>query len=139
MSDIEAKNVSLDEIDTLAEMEAMADQAAGAALEEEKAADAAEDAEFYRVDFDKEYNFDGKSYSSVDMSGLVNLTTLDGEFFDRVLTALHHVPANKFTDTVYTKHVAMRVTNLPVEFFNMLNIRDMQKVTATVYYYFLKG
>lgn len=135
MSDIETREVGFDEIDALAELEAMADQAAGAVQEEEQK----EDAEFYRVDFDKEYDFDGKKYSSVDMSGLVNLTTLDGEFFDRVLTALHHVPANKFTDTVYTKHVAMRVTKLPVEFFNMLNIRDMQKVTATVYYYFLKG
>ena len=141
-SDIEVESASMEDLETLAELEAAADQTASEAREDtgiEEDEQTPDDAEFYKVTFDKSYTFEGKTYDSINLSGLENLTTVEGEMFDRVLTTLHHTPANKFTDTTYTKHVAMRVTKLPVEFFNMLNIRDMQKVTATVYYYFLRG
>lgn len=117
--------------------------ASGGREDEETNTEEEADGNLYEVTFDKEYEFDNgdgrKKYQSIDLSGLVDLTTVDGEVFDRILLKLGHAPVNKFKDTTYTKHVAMKVTGLPVEFFNMLSIRDMQKVTAMVYYYFLQG
>jgi len=148
----EEREETLDALMAQAELQAEADNIAsgdrsGAAErlagqeDEDAAAEAQENP--YEVVFDREYSFDNgggvKKYRKLDMSGLPELTTTDGEVFDRVLVKLRHNPANKFNDTTYTKHVAMKVTGLPAEFFNQLNIRDMQKVTAAVYYYFLVG
>lgn len=131
-----------EEVEERAKLAAEADELASGSREEPED-ETVEEENMYEVVFDKEYEFDNgagkKLYKSIDMSGLYELTTVDGEIFDRVLAKAGHRPGNKYTDTTYTKHVAMRVTGLPVEFFNMLNIRDMQKVTAVVYLYFLRG
>ncbi len=144
-NDIEEKETSWDEVEQEAALLAAADEAAsggrdGAAAGEDEAE---QDEERYNVHFDKEYEFDNgngnKKYKSLDLSGLLDLTTVDGEIFDRMLEKVGHMPKNKFKDTTYTKYVAMKVTGLPVEFFNMLSIRDMWKVTAVVYMFFLLG
>lgn len=144
-SEITEKETSWEEVEQEAGLLAAADEAAsgdrsGSAEPEE---DGGQDGEFYTVYFDKEYEFDNgdgsRKYKSLDLSGLLDLTTVDGEIFDRAMEKERHVPANKFKDTTYTKFVAMKVTKLPVEFFNMLCIRDMWKVTAVVYLFFLRG
>lgn len=97
------------------------------------------DEDQYTVKFLKEYEYEGKKISSVDMKGLDDLTTRDMEVFDRILAKMQHSPADKYRDTTYTKHIAVRVTGLPIEFFNQLKARDMLLVTARVYSYFLYG
>ena len=77
--------------------------------------------------------------SSLDLSGLVDLTTIDGEYFDKLLIKVGHRPQNKFTDFTYCKYVAMHVTNRPAEFFNMLGIRDMMIVIALINHFFMYG
>ena len=93
----------------------------------------------YTVNFLQPYHFEGRTISSVDMRDLDNLTTRDMEVFDRILAKMQHSPADKYRDTTYTKHIAVRVTGLPIEFFNQLKARDMLLVTARVYSYFLYG
>lgn len=138
------EDTTWEEVKERAELLAAADEVASGAREDTET-DTEEEPEGnkYEVVFDKEYEFDNgggrKKYQSVDLSGLEDLTTVDGEVFDRVLTKLGYAPVNKFKDTTYTKHVAMKVTGLPAEFFNMLSIRDMLKVTAMVHFYFLQG
>ncbi len=142
----EAEDTTWKEVEERAELQAAADAAASGDREyradrEEEAED--EGGEDYTVVFDREYEFDNgdgiKMYKSIDLSGLLDLNTVDGEVFDRMLAKARHEPANKFKDTSYTKYVAMRVTGLPVEFFNRLSIRDMWKVTAVIYVFFLRG
>lgn len=91
----------------------------------------------YIVNFSKEYDYNHQKYSSVDLSGLEDLTTQDSQHIDRVMAKLGHYPRDKWRDTLYTKHVAMRATGLPLEFFDQLSMKDMVGVTARVSYYFL--
>lgn len=148
----EEQLVSDEEMDALmqeAELEAQAD--APVAIEEEKNEDESEDAEEQVSDEDryicpllKEYNFtnnlgEKETIQELDLSGLEDLKTKDLEHFDRVLAKMNHYPQNKYKDTVYCKHVAMRVTGLPVDFFNMLSARDMILIASKVYSYFLFG
>lgn len=93
----------------------------------------------YEVEFSKEYKWGNKKINRLDMSGMCDLTGADGEFFDRTLARLEHAPVNKFKDTTYARLVAQRVTGLPMEFFQQLNIRDMNTLVAKVYIFFLLG
>lgn len=146
--DIKVEDTTWDEVKERAELMAAADeiasgdrsQKAAEALDEEKDE---EDKKVSTVEFSREYAFDNgdgmKKYRSIDLSGMDELTTTDGEVFDRMLARGQHAPANKFKDTSYAKYVAMKVTGLPSEFFNMLSLRDMQLIVAVVNYYFLYG
>lgn len=82
-------------------------------------------------------NLSGKEINTVDLSGLETLTTMDAQEIDQIVSRLGHVPGNKWKDTLYTKHVAVKASGLPVEFFNQLLWKDMEEIKATVAYYFL--
>ena len=71
----------------------------------------------YEVELTREYDFDGTKIRKVDLSGLKELTTVDGTEIDQVMERMNHEPRNKFRDLTYTKHIAMRVTGLPVVIF----------------------
>ncbi len=141
----ETKTVDYKTMAEQAELEAEADEVASAGREavEELPEDEADGEDKFKVEFFKEYEFDNgmetKKIKSVDLSGLLDLTTIDAERFDRILVKTGHRPSNKFTDTTYCKHVAAHVTKLPIDFFNMLNMRDMLLVMGTVHNYFLFG
>ena len=143
---IETKEVGYDEMLEQAGLEAEADEVASAGREvpeEDMPEEDTDGEDRFKVEFFKEYAFDNgveiKKIKSIDMSGLLDLTTIDAERFDRILIKTGHRPQNKFTDTTYCKHVAAHVTGLPVEFFNMLSMRDMMFVMGTVHNYFLFG
>ncbi len=85
----------------------------------------------------KAYNLDGEEIREVDLSGLEDLTTADGEYIDRVMAKMGYHPKDKFRDLTYTKHIAMRVTNLPIEFFNSLRWKDQQAISSRISVYFL--
>lgn len=91
----------------------------------------------YEVELTREYDFDGERIRKVDLSGLKELTTVDGTEIDQVMERMNHEPRNKFRDTTYTKHIAMRVTGLPVEFFNNLIWKDMERIKNRITLYFL--
>lgn len=142
----ETKTVNYEEMAAQAELEAESDEVASVGrevLDNEEDATDGEDENRFRVDFFKEYEFDNdvekQKIKSIDLSGLLDLTTVDGEKFDRILVKLGYRPPNKFVDITYCKHVAMHVTNLPAEFFNMLSMRDMLQVVGAVHGYFLFG
>lgn len=91
----------------------------------------------YVIRLSKPYVLEGKEIREVDLSGLDDLTTADGEYIDRVMAKMGYHPKDKFKDLTYTKHIAMRVTNLPVEFFNSLKWKDLQAITSRIAIYFL--
>ncbi len=92
---------------------------------------------YRKVHLSKPYHFGDESISEIDLSGLDNLTTLDGQMLDQEMSILRHHPVNKYRDILYCKHVAMRVTGLPVDFFNLLKLKDMNEVVSAITYYFL--
>ena len=91
----------------------------------------------YEVELTREYDFDGERIRKVNLSGLKELTTVDGTEIDQVMERMNHEPRNKFRDLTYTKHIAMRVTGLPVEFFNNLIWKDMERIKNRITLYFL--
>lgn len=92
----------------------------------------------YIIELSQPYTMlDGQEIKEVDLSGLEDLTTADGEYVERVMAKLNHYPRNKFRDITYTKHIAMRVTNLPIEFFNALKWKDQEAITSRIAIYFL--
>lgn len=91
----------------------------------------------YEIELTREYDFDGERIRKVDLSGLKELTTVDGTEIDQVMERMNHEPRNKFRDLTYTKHIAMRVTGLPVEFFNNLTWKDMERIKNRITLYFL--
>ena len=121
-------------VKTNAELEAAADSIS--AKKEEDQREEEKNTTFI-IPLRETYNFGGKSIDSVDLSRLEKLTTIDAQEVDKVADAMNWHPRNKFRDTIYLKHIAMRVTGLPVEFFNMLSWKDMNNICARETLYFL--
>ena len=125
---------SQEEAEEMASIEAAADRSAQ---------DAEDDMENindrlpYVIRLSRAYSLDGKEIREVDLSGLEDLTTRDGEHIDRVMAKMGYHPKDKFRDLTYTKHIAMRVTNLPIEFFNALRWKDLQAISSRISVYFL--
>lgn len=134
MAEDSRKEIMDSETEERAELEAAADT-----VHEEKTEDINEvNSRFpYIIPLTKTYDLDGKKISELDLSGLEDLTTTDGEYIERVMAKMNHHPINKFADTTYAKHIAMRVTGLPVEFFNALKWKDMKHIIDRITVYFL--
>lgn len=114
-----------------AELMAAADSTSGGA-------DAPSDVHIpYVVKLSRAYDLDGKSIDTVDLTGLEELTTMDAQEVDQIVERLGRTPRNKWKDTLYTKHVAVKASGLPVEFFNRLRWNDMNNITSVVSLYFL--
>lgn len=124
------------ETEEIAEVEAAADSSARSAEQEASDTDINERLP-YIIPLSKVYDLEGQKITEVDLSGLEDLTTADAEYIDRVMAKLNHYPKNRFHDITYTKHIAMRVTNLPIEFFNTLKWKDQQAITSRIAIYFL--
>lgn len=127
------KILSIEEAEENAAVEAAADSSAqdeGGELDMNKRLS-------YVVALSQVYKLDGQEIKEVDLSGLEDLTTADGEYIDRVMAKMNYHPKNKFRDLTYTKHIAMRVTNLPIEFFNALKWKDQEAISSRIAIYFL--
>jgi len=129
---LQQEGLQLEEVNKQAEMGAQSDAVSGNSGADVKEID-------YVVKLKKSYDFNRSKISEVDMSGLEELTTLDAQEIDREMALLNHHPKVKFRDTLYCKHVAMRATGLPADFFNMLRWKDMNEIQSTVTWYFLFG
>ena len=140
---MEVKEEQLDELLDKAELEAAGDDVVSSDRDLSDS-DNEEEENPYLIEFSRKYKWlnekgEMENISTLDLSGLVDLSTIDGEYLDRILIKLGHRPQNKFTDFTYCKHVAMKVTNRPAEFFNMLGIRDMMMVIALINHFFMYG
>ncbi|MCM1058314.1 MAG: hypothetical protein NC517_12015 [Firmicutes bacterium] len=128
-------NITAEELEEeMAAVEAAAD---GSAQDDGNSLEDINDRLPYVIRLSKHYDLDGKEIREVDLSGLEDLTTADGEYIDRVMAKMGYHPKDKFRDITYTKHIAMRVTNLPIEFFNGLRWKDQQAITSRISVYFL--
>ena len=131
MSEEKKKTVSKEELEERAGIEAAADHAA------EMGEKDINERLPYVIKLSRPYMLEGKEMTEVDLSGLEDLTTAYAEYLDRVMQKMNYHPKDKFRDITYTKHIAMRVTNLPIEFFNTLKWKDQQAITSRITIYFL--
>lgn len=93
----------------------------------------------YTVKLSGRYEFNGKEYTELDLNGLEDMTTRTGEKVDRIMAKLGHYPRVRYQDTLYCKHVAAEASGIPIDFFNMLKLKDMEEVKNIVGIYFLIG
>lgn len=92
------------------------------------------------VKFKRPYKWDDEEIKELDLSGLNNLTTIDAQEIERTMSRLNHtIQGSKFQDTLYCKHVAMRVTGKSADFFNMLRMVDMEEIKGRIMLFFIYG
>ena len=74
----------------------------------------------------KPVDFEGRHYEEIDLSGLDGLTGRDVREFDRLFKMKGGRTGNnvKEFDSIYLQLVAAKATNLPLEFFDCISIRD---------------
>lgn len=84
------------------------------------------------VVFKKPYSFEGKSYESVDLSELENLTAKDLMEADKVFITRGDVAPMNEMSLKYNCILASKVSNLPIEFFDNLPAREALKVKNKV-------
>jgi len=88
------------------------------------------------VKFSKPYVFEDDTYDGLDMSGLEkltmdDLTEIEKKFYKQGVASFN--PENTAT---YAKIVAWKATGLPIEFFNQLPVKDIQKIKSRVVNFF---
>lgn len=72
----------------------------------------------YVVLFNKPYIFEKKEYTSVDLSGLKNISGADMAWVNRQLTTAGIIiPINAELSIEYACYMAARITAMPVEFY----------------------
>lgn len=88
------------------------------------------------VEFKKPYTFEGKTFTTLDLSGLETLTAEDMIAASNYLTRKGNLAPTQEITIEYALFVAHRATGLPVEFFRQLPVRDAVKVKNRVTNYF---
>ena len=84
------------------------------------------------IQLGKVYNFEGKKYSQINMNGLYEMTGEDMIQVNRILNRSGAVSFNPEMELEFALNIAARATELPVEFYKQLNMRDSMKVKNKV-------
>jgi hypothetical protein len=80
----------------------------------------------------QKYNFEGKEYATIDLSGLENLTAQTMIQADKFLNRSGNFSILPEMSLEYTLFVAANASGLPVEFFYQLKPRDALRVKNAV-------
>mgnify|MGYP001025553614 CR=1 FL=1 len=84
------------------------------------------------VEFKKTYTFEGKEYTSIDLSGIDDLSGNDLLEADKIYSASGQFSPVPELTLAYTFAIASRATKLPLEFFYNLPAREALKVKNEV-------
>ena len=85
-----------------------------------------------KVVFNRPFNFEGKEYKEIDLSSIENLSTKDLIAADKIFNSTGQVALMNEMATGYTCIIAAKATDLPIEFFESLPIREGLKVKNKV-------
>lgn len=86
----------------------------------------------FLVKLPRPQEFEGKTYSEIDLSGLEDLTTADLAKAEKLFIQLGHTDPMKEFNTQFCMIVAHLATELPFEFFNALKIPNATAIKAVV-------
>lgn len=93
----------------------------------------------YIIELEKEFEFEGKKYSKIDMSKLDELTTEDILQIEKMYTAEGNIIITTSDMTLeYAILTAIKTTNLPKEFFLKLPPKEAKKICRVVTNFFYK-
>lgn len=85
-----------------------------------------------KIIFKKSYNFEGKEYKEVDLSGIENLSTKDLIEADKQFNLSGQMAMMNEMTTGYSCIIAAKGTKMPVEFFENLPAGEGLKVKNKV-------
>jgi len=88
--------------------------------------------------FSKPYEFEGETYTEIDLSGLDNLTAKDLINIDSAYVGQGGNPALTSLTLQYAIFVANIVTKKPLEFFDNLPAKDATALKNEVVHFFYK-
>lgn len=86
----------------------------------------------YLISLSNTYQFENKSYTELDLSGLEGLTTVDLNAIEKMFYSGGNIAPINEMSIAYTSMVAARASQLPVEFFEHLKANDAVKVKNVV-------
>lgn len=99
---------------------------------ETKKEEAAEVVDTNCVELGKEYEFEGKTYTSLNLNSLYDITGEDMIQVNRMMNRSGAVSFSPEMEMEFAFYISSRATGIPVEFFKQLNMRDSLKVKNTV-------
>lgn len=84
------------------------------------------------VKFPTPFEFEGKTYTELDLSGLDDLNTADLTWCETMFTKLGYVDSMKEFNTTFCMLIAHRATKLPFELFKSLKISNAVRIKTVV-------
>lgn len=90
----------------------------------------------YVVKLNKEYTFEGKKYTEIDLSKLEDMTTMDMMEAQRAVQRAGIVSTAPQTTLPFCLSLAATATGYPIEFFNGLPMKDATKIWVEVMAFF---
>ena len=91
-----------------------------------------ENKDLYKVTLSKPYEFEGETYTEIDLSACEDLTGNDAAKAEKILAARGDNSVIPETSSAYAFVIASLGTGKPVEFFTGLPLRDSTKVKNRV-------
>lgn len=89
------------------------------------------------VELSRKYEFDGRTIESIDLSGLEDITGAEATKIEKIYRTLTKTYSSQPQLTPeYAMAAASYVTDLPVEFFKYLKIKDVTKIQLRVINFF---
>lgn len=88
------------------------------------------------LELTRTYSFEGENITSLDFSGLENVTAEDMIRANNIMTSAGTVAVVPENNLHYALIIAAGATGLPIEFFKQLKPRDAIKVKNTVTHFF---
>lgn len=77
-----------------------------------------------KIKLSREYNFEGKKYTELDLAGLNDLTTMDLTEAQRAMQRNNEIATVPEMNLTYCLTLAASATSMPIEFFRQLKAKD---------------
>ncbi len=107
------------------------------AVAEENLENEGGEVDFMLVPLSKPYRFEGKEIKEVDLNGLENLTGADMITINRMMKKRGNTDASPELTLEFAFFASMQATDLPLEFFYSLTMKDSMRVKARVNYFLM--
>ena len=94
-----------------------------------------EEVDFMMVKLSKPYKFEGQEIKELDLNGLEDMKGADMLAINRMMKRRGNTDASPEMTMEFAFFAAMQATGYPLEFFNVLSMKDCMKVKTRVNYF----
>ncbi len=106
-------------------------------LKDENVTEETDIEDFMVVEFSKTYKFEGEEISKLDLNKLDDMTGSDMIAINRMMKKRGNTDASPEMTMEFAFFASMQATELPLEFFYGLSMKDSMKVKIRVNYFLL--